>query len=90
MFMLPPTPVRLVLGLLRTRGIAIGEKRLRDALNSGVIPGTYDQGRWTMTAGDVDAAERYFREVDTSGGQKAGAAAVEEAKRRSRQGRGPC
>ncbi len=90
MSLMPPTPIRLVLGLLRVHGLEIGMKRLREALNNGVIPGTYDQGRWTMTAGDVDAAERYFREVDTSGGQKASAAAVEEAKRRSRQSRGPC
>ena len=38
--MLPPTPVRLVPGLLQARGLAIGMKRLREALNSGVIPGT--------------------------------------------------
>jgi hypothetical protein len=38
-----------------------------------------------LTPEDVDAAERYFRELDnTTGGQKAGAAAVEEARRRSR------
>jgi hypothetical protein len=47
-------------GLLRARGIALSERRLRNALNSGVIPGTYDQGRWTMTAEEVDAAERYL------------------------------
>jgi hypothetical protein len=58
--MLPPTPFRLVPDLLRARGVAIGERRLRNALNSGVIPGTYDQGRWTMTAEEVDAAERYL------------------------------
>ena len=82
--MLPPTPFRLVPGLLRARGVAIGERRLRDALNSGVIPGTYDQGRWTMTAEDVDAAERYFREVAAPEHQKVGAAGLEQAKARSR------
>jgi hypothetical protein len=44
-----------------------------------------------LTAEDVDAAERYFRVLDdTSGRQKAGAAALEEAKRRSRRSLGPC
>jgi hypothetical protein len=84
MSMLPPTPFRLVPGLLRARGVAIGERRLRDALNSGVIPGTYDQGRWTMTAEEVDAAERYFREVAAPERQKGGAAGLEQAKARSR------
>jgi hypothetical protein len=70
--------------LLRARGVAIGEKRLRDALNSGVIPGTCDQGRWTMTAEDVDTAERYFREIATPERWKGGAAGLEQAKARSR------
>ena len=59
MTMLPPTPIQLVPGLLRARGLAIGMKKLREALNGGAIPGKYDQGRWTMTAEDVAAAERY-------------------------------
>jgi hypothetical protein len=63
MSLLPPTPVRLVPGLLRARGLAVGEKRLREALGNGVIPGRCEQGRWSMTAEHVDAAERYFREV---------------------------
>ena len=70
-------------GLLRARGVVIGEKRLRDALNSGVIPGTYDQGRWTMTAEDVAAAERYFRKV-AAPGWKGGAGGLEQARARSR------
>ena len=81
--MLPPTPFRLVPGLLRARGVAVGEKRLRDALTSGVIPGTYEQGRWTMTAEDVAAAERYFRKV-AAPGWKGGAGGLEQARARSR------
>ena len=81
--MLPPTPFRLVPGLLRARGVAIGERRLRNALTSGVIPGTYDQGRWTMTAEDVAAAERYFRKV-AAPGWKGGAGGLEQARARSR------
>jgi hypothetical protein len=84
MSLMPPTPFRLVPGLLRARGVAIGEKRLRDALTSGVIPGTYDQGRWTMTAEDVAAAERYFRKVAAPERWKGGAAGLEQAKARSR------
>jgi hypothetical protein len=84
MSLMPPTPVRLVPGLLRVHGLKIGMKRLREALNNGVIPGTYDHGRWTMTAEDVDTAERYFREVVASEGRKGGAAGVEQAKTRSR------
>jgi hypothetical protein len=82
--LMPPTPVRLVPDLLCARGVAIGEKRLRDALNSGVIPGTYDQGRWTMTAEDMDAAERYFREAAAPEGRKGGGAGLEQAKALSR------
>ena len=82
--MLPPTPFRLVPDLLRARGVVIGEKRLRDALNSGVIPGTYNQGRWTMTAEDVAAAERYFRKDAAPERWRGGAAGLEQAKARSR------
>jgi hypothetical protein len=77
-------------GLLRSRGLEVSLKRIQDALRSGAIPGTREQWRWTLTAEDVDAAERYLRDVDTTGGQKAGAAALEEVKRRSRQSRRPC
>jgi hypothetical protein len=89
MSLMPPTPLRLVPGLLRTRGLKVSLKKIQDALRSGAILGTRDRHRWLLTPEDVDAAEHYFREVDTSGGQKAGAAAVEEARRRSRQSRGP-
>ena len=88
MSLMPSTPIRLVPGLLRARGLKVNADRIRDALQSGVVPGRRDHHRWLLTPEDVDAAERYFREIDTSGGQKAGAAAVEEAKRRSRQSRG--
>jgi hypothetical protein len=93
MSLMPPTPLRLVPGLLRARGLKVSVDRIRDALQCGAVPGRRDGRRhhhWMLTPEDVDAAERYFREVDTSGGQKAGAAAVEEAKRRSRQSRRPC
>jgi hypothetical protein len=90
MSLMPPIPVRLVPGLLRARGLKVSRERIRDALESGAISGCRERYRWVLTPEDVDAAERYFREVDTSGGQKAGAAALEEAKRRSRQSRGSC
>jgi hypothetical protein len=93
MSLIPPTPIRLVPGLLRARGLKVSVDRIRDALQRGAVPGRRDDRRrhhWVLTAEDVDAAERYFREVDaTSGGQKHGAAALEEARRRSRQSRGP-
>jgi hypothetical protein len=82
MSLMPPTPLRLVPGLLRARGLKVSVDRIRDALQCGAVPGRREQRYWVLTPEDVDAAERYFREVDTSGGQKAGAAAVEEAKRR--------
>jgi hypothetical protein len=84
MSMLPPTPVRLVPGLLQARGLAISMRRLRNALNSGVIPGTYDQGRWTLTTENIDAADRYFREIAAPERWKGGAAGLEQAKARSR------
>jgi hypothetical protein len=85
MSLMPPTPVRLVPGLLRARGLKVSVDRIRDALQSGAVSGRREQRYWMLTAEDVDAAERYFRDLDdTSGGQKAGAAAVEEARRRSR------
>jgi hypothetical protein len=85
MSLMPPTPVRLVPGLLRARGLKVSVDRIRDALQSGAVSGRREQRYWMLTPEDVDAAERYFRDLDdTSGGQKAGAAAVEEARRRSR------
>jgi hypothetical protein len=88
MSLMPPTPLRLVPGLLRARGLKVSVDRIQDALQSGAVPGRRDGRRrhhWMLTPEDVDAAERYFRELDnTNGGQKAGAAAVEEARRRSR------
>jgi hypothetical protein len=88
MSLMPPTPVRLVPGLLRARGLKVSLDRIRDALQRGAVPGRRDDRRrhhWVLTAEDVDAVERYFRELDnTNGGQKAGAAALEEARRRSR------
>ena len=85
MSLMPPTPVRLVPGLLRARGLKVSVDRIRKALQSGAVPGRREQRYWVLTPEDVDAVERYFRELDnTSGGQKAGAAAVEEARRRSR------
>jgi hypothetical protein len=64
-------------------------KRLREALNSGVIPGTYDQGHWTLTPEDVDAAERYFREIAAMGANRGGATAVRQAKVRQRASETP-
>jgi hypothetical protein len=91
MSLMPPTPIRLVPGLLRSRGLKVSFDRIRTALESGAIPGHHERYRWVLTPENVDAAERYFRDLDaTSGGQKAGAAALEEARRRSRQSRGPC
>ena len=88
MSLMPPTPLRLVPGLLRARGLKVSVDRIRDALQCGAVSGRGDDRRrphWMLTAEDVDAVERYFRELDnTNGGQKAGAAAVEEARRRSR------
>jgi hypothetical protein len=90
MSLIPPTPVRLVPGLLRARGLRVSAEKIRDALESGAVPGRRDSQRWLLTPENVDAVEHYFRTLNgTGGGQKAGAAAVEEARRRSRQSRGP-
>jgi hypothetical protein len=87
---MPPTPVRLVPGVLRTRGLKVSLETIRTALVSGAIPGRCEQRYWVLTSEDVDAAERYFRDFNaTNGRQKAGAAGLEEARRRSRQSRGP-
>jgi hypothetical protein len=91
MSLMPPTPLRLVPGLLRARGLKVSFEKIRTALESGAIPGRREKRYWVLMPENVDAAERYFRDLDaTSGGQKAGAAALEEARRRSRQSRGPC
>jgi hypothetical protein len=95
MSLMPPIPVRLVPDLLRARGLKVSVDRIREALQRGAVPGRRDDRRrhhWMLTAEDVDAVERYFRELDETGsGQKAGAAAaLEEARRGSRQSRGPC
>ncbi|MDF2461726.1 MAG: hypothetical protein K0S68_1129 [Candidatus Saccharibacteria bacterium] len=86
MSLMPPTPVRLVPGLLRARGLKIGLKRLQSALDIGTIPGTYEKRRWVLTAENVDAAERYFRETAAPGARKGGAAGLDQARRRSQQG----
>src|SRR5215210_6344663 len=61
MSLMPPTPVRLVPGVLRARGLRVSLDRIRDALESGAVPGRRDRHRWLLTPEDVDAAERYFR-----------------------------
>ena len=85
MSLMPPTPVRLVPGLLRARGLKVSVDRIRDALQSGAVPGRRDDQRshWVLTPEDVDAVERYFRELATPGAQKGGAAGLEQAKTRS-------
>ena len=80
MSLMPPTPIRLVPGLLRARGLKIGLKRLQSALDMGAIPGTYEKRRWVLTAEDVDAAERYFRETAAPGARKGGAAGLQQAR----------
>jgi hypothetical protein len=89
MSLMPPTPLRLVPGLLRARGLKVSVDRIRDALQCGAVPGRRDDRRrhyWLLTPEDVDAAERYFREPAAIGAQKGGAAAVDQARRRSQQG----
>lgn len=87
MSLMPPTPVRLVPGLLRARGLKVSVDRIREALQSGVVPGRREQRYWVLTPEDVDAVERYFRELATPGAQKGGAAGLEQAMRRSQQKR---
>jgi hypothetical protein len=86
MSLMPPTPIRLVPGLLRARGLKVSMDRIRDALESGAISGRRERYRWVLTPEDVDAAERYFREPAANGAPKGGAAAVDQARRRSQQG----
>jgi hypothetical protein len=71
-------------GLLRARGLKVSVDRIRDALESGAVPGRRERYRWVLTPEDVDAAERYFREIVAPEGWKGGAAGLEQAKARSR------
>jgi hypothetical protein len=87
MSLMPPTPVRLVPGLLRARGLKVSVDRIREALQSGAVPGRREKRSWVLTPEDVDAVERYFRELATPGAQKGGAAGLEQAKKRSQQKR---
>ena len=88
MSLMPPTPLRLVPSLLHARGLKVSSERIRIALENGAIPGRREQRYWVLTPEDVDAAERYFRirEPGVIGAPKGGAAAVDQARRRSRQG----
>jgi hypothetical protein len=79
-----PIPATLIPGILLSRGLRVGCKKLLAALHDGVIPGRREQCRWLLTAEDVDAAERYFRAVAAPGPMKGGAAAVRQAKARQR------
>ena len=87
MSLMPPTPARLVPGLLRARGLKVSVDKIREALQSGAVPGRREQRYWVLTPEDVDAVERYFRELATPGAQKGGAAGLEQAKERSQQKR---
>ncbi len=87
MSLMPPTPVRLVPGLLRARGLKVSADRIRDALQRSAVPGRREQRYWVFTPEDVDAVERYFRELATPSAQKGGAAGLEQARKRSQQKR---
>ena len=84
MSLMPPTPIRLVPGLLRARGLKVSFEKIRTALESGAVPGRRERNHWVLTPENVDAAERYFRETAAPGAQKGGAAAVDQARERSR------
>ena len=43
MSLMPPTPIRLVPGLLRARGLKVGFEKIRTALESGAIPGRHER-----------------------------------------------
>ena len=86
MSLMPPTPIRLVPGLLRARGLKVSMERIRDALQSGAISGCRERYHWVLTPEDVDAAEHYFREITAPEGRKGGAADLAQARRRSQQG----
>ena len=89
MSLMPPTPIRLVPGLLRARGLKVSFEKIRTALESGAIPGHHERYCWVLTSEDVDAAESYFREIAIIGANKGGAAAVRQAKVRQRAGETP-
>ncbi len=84
MSLMPPTPVRLVPGVLHARGLEVSLHRIRDALESGAVPGHRDRHHWLLTPENVNAAERYFRKLAAPGAWKGGAAGLEQAKARSR------
>ena len=86
MSLTPPTPIRLVPGLLRARGLKVSVDKIREALQSGAVPGRREQRYWVLTPEDVDAAERYFRKTAGPGVSKGGAAGLDQARRRSQQG----
>ncbi len=83
--MLPPIRLELVPGLLQARGLEVSLKRIQTALRNGAIPGRREGWQWALTAEDVDATERYFRELAAQGAWKGGAAAVERARRAARR-----
>jgi hypothetical protein len=89
MSLMPPTLIRLVPGLLRSRGLKVSFEKIRTALESGAIPGHHERYRWVLTSEDVDAAESYFREIAIIGANKGGAAAVRQAKVRQRASETP-
>ena len=60
---MPPTPVRLVPGLLRARGLKVSFEKIRTALESGAIPGRREKRSWVLTPEDVDAIMRMQHEV---------------------------
>jgi hypothetical protein len=88
MSLLPPTPLRLMPGVLRARGLEVGLKKLQTALRSGAIPGRHERGRWFLSEADLDAAELYFRDLAARGSRKGGAAALDRAKGRPPQSSG--
>jgi hypothetical protein len=75
-----PIALPLIPKLLRARGLDVSRKRLGQALLSGAIPGRLEQGRWILSEADVDAAERYFRDLAARGSWKGGAAGLERAR----------
>jgi hypothetical protein len=61
MSLMPPTPVRLVPGLLHARGLKVSVDRIRDALQSGVIPGRREKRYW----GSLQESDRCVRQAGT-------------------------
>jgi hypothetical protein len=76
-------------GLLRARGLKVSFEKIRTALESGAIPGPRERYHWVLTSEDVDAAERYFREIAVIGANKGGATAGRQAKVRQRASETP-